>query len=323
MNILIFGKDGQLGKAFKEVLGSKNLEIQNHIQYVGRAQCDLSNEGAITVLLQHTKPSLIINCAAYTAVDRAESEVDLAFAINTKAPETMARYAQEQGATFLHYSTDYVFDGTKASPYNETDQRNPLGIYGKSKAAGEKAIEDVVKRQPMTEGQFAILRTSWVYGDGENFIRTILRLAKERKTLKVIADQYGVPSSARWLAEVSLALVLDENNQIRQFPSGIYHAVPSGETTWHALACYVVQVAIDAGAELKLSTTGIEAISAADYPLPAPRPMNSRMATSTLQAVLGKVEGSSGLMPKSQQLQQSWQQQVAAYVQDLVLRKFI
>ena len=323
MNILIFGKDGQLGKAFKEVLGSKNLEIQNHIQYVGRAQCDLSNEGAITVLLQHTKPSLIINCAAYTAVDRAESEVDLAFAINTKAPETMARYAQEQGATFLHYSTDYVFDGTKASPYKETDQLNPLGIYGKSKAAGEKAIEDVFKLQHMTEGQFAILRTSWVYGDGENFIRTILRLAKERETLKVISDQYGVPSSARWLAEVSPALVLDENNQIRQFPSGIYHAVPSGETTWYALACYAVQVAIDAGAKLKLNSAGIEAIVAAEYPLPAPRPMNSRMATSALQAVLGKVEGSSGLMPKSQQLQQSWQQQVAAYVQDLVLRKLI
>ena len=323
MNILIFGKDGQLGKAFKEVLGSKNLEMQNHIQYVGRAQCDLSNEGAITVLLQHTKPSLIINCAAYTAVDRAESEVDLAFAINTKAPETMARYAQERGATFLHYSTDYVFDGTKVGQYKETDQRNPLGIYGKSKAAGEEAIENVFKYQHNMQAKFAILRTSWVYGDGGNFIRTILCLAKEHKTLKVIADQYGVPSSARWLAEVSLALVLDENNQIRQFPSGIYHAVPSGETTWHALACYVVQVAIDAGAELKLNTAGIEAISAADYPLPAPRPMNSRMATSALQALLGKDEGSSGLMPKLHQLQQSWQRQVTAYVQDLVLRKFI
>jgi dTDP-4-dehydrorhamnose reductase len=166
MNILIFGKDGQLGKAFKEVLGSKNLEMQNHIQYVGRAQCDLSNEGAITVLLQHTKPSLIINCAAYTAVDQAESEVELAFAINTKAPETMARYAQERGATFLHYSTDYVFDGTKVSQYKETDQRNPLGIYGKSKAAGEEAIENVFKYQHNIQAKFAILRTSWVYGDG-------------------------------------------------------------------------------------------------------------------------------------------------------------
>ena len=323
MNILIFGKDGQLGKAFNEVLGSKNLEMQNHIQYVGRAQCDLSNESAITALLQHTKPSLIINCAAYTAVDRAESEVDIAFAVNTKAPETMARYAQEQGATFLHYSTDYVFDGTKASPYNETDQRNPLGIYGKSKAAGEKAIEDVVKRQPMTEGQFAILRTSWVYGDGENFIRTILRLAKERKTLKVIADQYGVPTSAAWLANISSDLILDENQQLNSFPSGVYHAVPQGETTWHDLACNVVQVAIDAGAELKLHPSGIEAIGASMYPLPAPRPMNSRMATSALQGALGKAEGNSGLMPKLQRLQQSWQQQVAAYVQDLVLHKII
>ncbi len=322
MNILIFGKEGQLGMAFREVLGSKNLETQNHIQYVGRAQCDLSNENEITSLLQHTKPSLIINCAAYTAVDRAESEVDLAFSINAKAPATMARYAQNQGATLLHYSTDYIFDGVSARPYVETDERNPLGIYGKSKAAGEEVIEDVFK-QHNTQAQFAILRTSWLYGDGDNFIRTILRLAKERETLKVIANQYGVPTSATWLAKISLDLILDKNKQLMLFPSGIYHAVPQGETTWYALACYVIQIAIDAGAELKLHPAGIEAIEAAEYPLPAPRPMNSRMATSALQAVLARAEGNLGLMTKLQLLQQSWQQQVAAYVKDLVLRKLI
>jgi dTDP-4-dehydrorhamnose reductase len=136
------------------------------------------------------------------------------------------------------------------------------------------------------KAQYAIFRTSWVYGEGGNFIRTILRLAKERQTLKVIADQYGVPSSARWLAEVSLALTLDENNQLRQFPSGIYHAVPSGETTWHALACYAVQAALDAGAALQLHPDAIEAIPATEYPLPAPRPMNSRMARGALEAAL-------------------------------------
>ena len=140
-------------------------------------------------------------------------------------------------------------------------------------------------------GQYAILRTSWVYGEGGNFIRTILRLAKERETLKVIADQYGVPTSATWLAEVSLALVLDETSSIKgSFPSGIYHAVPKGETTWHALACYAVQAAIDAGAELKLRPEAIEAIHATDYPLPAPRPMNSRMVRSALEAALKALE---------------------------------
>ena len=148
-------------------------------------------------------------------------------------------------------------------------------------------------------------------------------IAKERQTLKVIADQYGVPSSARWLAEVSLALALDENNQLRQFPSGIYHAVPSGETTWHALACYALQVALDAGAVLQLRPDAIEAISATEYPLPAPRPMNSRMARGTLEVFLTDTLDSSANVPKLQLLQLSWEPQVAAYVKDLVHRKLI
>jgi dTDP-4-dehydrorhamnose reductase len=150
-----------------------------------------------------------------------------------------------------------------------------------------------------------------------------LRLAKERQTLKVIADQYGVPSSARWLAEVSLALTLDENNQLKQFPSGIYHAVPSGETAWHGLACHAVQAALDAGAVLQLHPNAIEAIPATEYPLPAPRPMNSRMARGTLEAVLADALDPSANVPKLQLLQQSWEPQVSAYVQDLVRRKLI
>ena len=162
-----------------------------------------------------------------------------------------------------------------------------------------------------------------MYGEGVNFIRTILRLAKERQTLKVIADQYGVPSSARWLAEVSLALALDDGNQIRQFSSGIYHAVPSGETTWHALACHAVQAALDAGAGLQLHPNAIEAIPATEYPLPAPRPMNSRMARGALEAALADTLAPSANVPKLQLLQQSWESQVTAYVQDLVSRKLI
>jgi len=335
MNILVFGKDGQLGKAFKAVFDASKLGELHRISYVGRAECDLSNKGAITTLLDELKPNLIINAAAYTAVDKAETEVDLAYAINAKAPEAMAIYTKDHGATFLHYSTDYVFDGSKKTPYTESDVRNPLGMYGKSKAAGEEAIEAVFKtnHQNNTEipnsrqkAQYAILRTSWVYGDGGNFIRTILRLAKERETLKVIADQYGVPTSATWLAEVSFALVLDECHQLKPFPSGIYHAVPLGETTWHTLASYAVQAATGAGAVLKLRTEAIEAIPSTDYPLPAPRPMNSRMARGSdtaLDKALNKVEEGSVNMTKSKLLEQSWGPQVSAYVQDLALRKII
>jgi dTDP-4-dehydrorhamnose reductase len=323
MNILVFGKDGQLGKAFKRVFDANRLNELHHITYVGRAECDLSNVDAITNLLNQIKPSLIINAAAYTAVDKAEAEADLAYAINAKAPEAMASYAKYHGATFLHYSTDYVFDGSKKTPYVESDVRNPLGVYGKSKAAGEEAIEAAFEEINSSAGQYAIFRTSWVYGDGGNFIRTILRLAKERESLKVIADQYGVPTSATWLAEVSLVLVLDEHHQLRVFPSGIYHAVPRGETTWHALACYALQVAIDAGAELKLRPEAIEAIPATDYPLPAPRPMNSRMARSALETALTDSQENSSNVTKLHLLQQSWEQQVAAYVQDLALQKRI
>ena len=332
MNILVFGKDGQLGKAFKAAFDEHTLEKLHRISYVGRTECDLVNSDAITALLNQIKPDLIINAAAYTAVDKAEAEVDVAYAINAKAPEIMAQYAKGHGATFLHYSTDYVFDGAKVSPYEVTDARNPLGVYGKSKAAGEEAIEHAFQGKQRhasqvsgaeLKPQYAILRTSWVYGEGGNFIRTILRLAKERQTLKVIADQYGVPSSARWLAEISLALTLDENNQLRQFPSGIYHAVPSGETAWHALACHAVQAALDAGAALQLHPNAIEAIPATEYPLPAPRPMNSRMARGTLGAALADTLVPSANVPKLQLLQQSWEPQVTAYVQDLVRRKLI
>jgi dTDP-4-dehydrorhamnose reductase len=330
MNILVFGKDGQLGNAFKAVFDASKLNELHRITYINRAECDLSNPDAITALLDQVTPNLILNAAAYTAVDKAETEVDLAYAINAKAPEVMAIYAKRHGATFLHYSTDYVFDGSKKDPYLESDARNPLGVYGKSKAAGEAAVEAVFnKNQSHAEhdsgkkAQYAILRTSWVYGEGGNFIRTILRLAKERESLKVIVDQYGVPTSATWLAEVSLALVLDEHQRLKSFPSGIYHAVPQGETTWHALACYAVQVATGAGALLKLSLDAIATIPATEYPLPAPRPMNSRMARGVLAAALTDSQGGSSNMTKSHLLEQSWESQVAAYVHDLVHRKLI
>ena len=311
MNILIFGKDGQLGKAFQSLFESSTQASDAHIQYVGRSDCDLSQADAVKQCLIHSKPDLIINAAAYTAVDQAQTEVELANAINARAPELMAQYAAAHGATVLHYSTDYVFDGSKAGFYIENDVRNPLGEYGKSKAAGEVAIEKAFLNS--AQGQYAIFRTSWVYGAGGNFIRTILRLAKEREELKVIEDQLGVPTSADWLASVSLDLALDSKGQLRKFESGIYHAVPPGESNWHGLACLVVESALEAGVSLKSSPGSIKPIKAVEYPLPAPRPMNSRMTTDKLRQAIA----ATGDVSKLQRWNKPWSDDVRAYVQQL------
>ena len=316
MNILVFGKDGQLGKAFQHLLDGITVDLDGpqNIQYIGRAQCDLANENDLNILLANSNPNLIINAAAYTAVDKAENETDLAFAINAKAPEVMARYAAKHGATLLHYSTDYVFDGQKYGFYLEDDLRNPLGVYGKSKGAGEEAITKIfAESSGKSSGQYAIFRTSWVYGEGANFIRTILRLAKECDELKIIDDQYGVPTHAQWLARVSLALALNDRLGLRKFSSGIYHAVPAGETTWHGLACLVAQTAQDAGIKFRVEQDGIKPILAEEYPLPAPRPMNSRMSTEKLRLSLER----HGDMSKLGLLNQSWDVGVKSYVSQL------
>lgn len=308
MNILVFGKDGQLGRAFAEQLNAGQLN-QNVIRFVGRADCDLANMHQVSDLLQSIQPQVIVNAAAYTAVDKAESEPELAFAINARAPEAMARYASKQGAALLHFSTDYVFDGFKQGSYAESDQTSPLGVYGKSKEAGERAI---VQAFANGAGQYAILRTSWVYGDGGNFIRTILRLAKERAELRVINDQFGVPTSAQWLAELGFQVAMSLAS--KQFSSGIYHAVPVGETNWFGLAQLAVQSAIEVGAVLQASPRTITPIPASEYPLPAPRPMNSRLATNKLMSELERLD----LVSKLPHCNTPWDKQVTAYVQQLV-----
>jgi len=316
MNVLVFGKDGQLGKAFQVVLGAlatKSVDMP-HIFFVGRSEGDLLNVAALHSLLSRYQPKLIINASAYTSVDEAEAEAEIesAFTINAKAPEIMAKYAADHEATFLHFSTDYVFDGEKYGFYLEDDLRNPLGVYGKSKAAGEEAIARVFAGIG-GNGQYAIFRTSWLYGDGGNFIRMILSLAKEREELKIVHNQFGVPTSANWLAQVSLHFALDEHARLRKFTSGIYHAVPAGETTWHGLACLAVQAALDAGAILKANPMAIQPILAEEYPLPAPRPMNSRMSSDKLHQVFS---GRSD-MSKLKQLNQPWDEAVRSYVANL------
>ncbi len=321
MNVLVFGKDGQLGKAFRSLFDEiiSGFSQQPKIQYIGRAECDLTDPDAVNAVLDNFKPDLIINASAYTAVDKAESEIELAYAVNAKAPELMAAFAVKNNSTFLHYSTDYVFDGEKYGFYLEDDVRNPLGVYGKSKAAGEESIAKIFAAS--SDGQYAIFRTSWVYGDGENFVRTILCLAKEREALKIVADQYGVPTSAEWLAKLSLGFALNKQGGLKRFPSGIYHAVPSGETTWHGLATTAVTAAIEAGIALKVSPGAIEAIPTTEFPLPAPRPMNSRMSTDKLRSVLANSSSYNDSIENPGF--PHWEEKVRDYIRKLAASKLI
>jgi len=295
MKILIFGRDGQLGREL--------VKLYPRAQAVGRIECDLSELTALEHFLVSAKPDLIINAAAYTAVDLAETHIDEAYAINCIAPQAMAAYAAAHQITLVHYSTDYVFDGQKNTPYLETDATHPLSVYGQSKLGGEAAV---VATCEAACSPYYILRTSWVYGptEGEsgNFVKTMLRLAQERDHLQVVADQHGTPTSAAWLAQITQELL----NHTPQISSGIYHAVPRGETTWHGLATWVIEVARHAEAKVQVKADQIEAIPATSYPVPAPRPANSRLDHGRLLKALGQ-----SAFPH-------WQDQVSIYVQDYV-----
>ena len=297
---LVFGKDGQLGRAFQEVLANKDRTI-----FVGREECDLSQAQNIQEILEKYQPSIIFNASAYTAVDAAEKEPELAHLVNSEAPRVMAQYIRQiNNGVLVHYSTDYVFDGLKKTPYKEDDPSGPLSQYGKSKLSGEKVIQKVFSLQENTHhAKYFILRTSWVYGDGGNFIRTMLKLAKEREQLKVISDQFGVPTSALWLAQMTLKILE------KGIPSGIYHAVPEGETSWYGLAQYAIEQAVQMGLDVKVKPEAILPIPATEYPLPAPRPYNSRMNHQKLQTAL-------------QEDFPPWQPQVSEYIKSYLGQSF-
>jgi dTDP-4-dehydrorhamnose reductase len=227
----------------------------------------------------------------------------MAYQINVTAPEVLAEKAAELNIPLIHFSTDYVFDGLKKAPYIEIDTPNPLSQYGKSKLAGEQMLQSVFALSNSTTSSFLILRTSWVYGDGGNFIKTMLKLAQEREHLKVIADQLGVPTSADWLAKTAQDLTQS------QAPSGIYHAVPDGKTTWYELARFVIHTAKELGLNLKVHPDNIQAIPAIEYPLPAPRPYNSLMDNRQLKDVLNLPHPS--LFPE-------WQAPVREYVTNYI-----
>lgn len=277
MKILLTGKNGQLG--FELI---RALAPLGEIVAIDREECDLANPDAVRTLVRSVRPDLIVNPAAYTAVDRAESEPELAHAVNTITPGLLGEEAARFDAWVIHYSTDYVFDGLKSTPYEEKDATHPLNVYGRTKRDGELWLQQNCPRH-------CILRTSWVVGaHGNNFAKTMLRLAEERDSLSIVADQYGAPTSAALLADVTAQLVGQaRREELAQFPFGLYHVAADGVTTWHEYACFVLEQAVRAGRVLRIQPTDVKPITTADYPLPARRPANSQLNTSLFRATFG------------------------------------
>ena len=273
--ILLTGVNGQVGHALKSKL------VNCEIFALSREQLDLTKAHDIRRIVREIKPDLIINPAAYTAVDKAESELELALAINATAAQILAEEAARLNAALIHFSTDYVYDGTKSGFYDETDAVNPVSVYGKSKLAGEDAIRSVGLPH-------LILRTSWVYGAyGKNFLKTILRLAAERDNLRIVGDQFGAPTSSESIANVLLQLV-DVWQPQQENQTGVYHFTNTGETSWHGFSCEIVNEynrlsAAKNWPALKANMENIVAITTADYPTPAARPENSRLDNSKLK----------------------------------------
>jgi dTDP-4-dehydrorhamnose reductase len=276
LRILLTGANGQVGWELQ-----RSLARLGEIVACDRASLDLSNPSAIKEKVLSIRPDLIVNAAAYTAVDRAEFEPELAIAINQTAPKILAESASQIGASLIHYSTDYVFDGTSDRPYKEDDSTNPLGIYGQTKLAGEQAISTVGI-------PYLIFRTSWVYGSrGKNFMLTMLRLAREKSELRVVADQIGAPTWSRTIAETTRGIIekiyqkINRGNEIEssfaeslKTVRGIYHLTSSGFTSWYGFAQAIF--ALDPKAEEQVLKNLI-AIATSDYPTPAQRPANSRL----------------------------------------------
>ena len=279
MTILLIGGRGQVGQEL-----AKTLAPVEPLEIVGRAQLDLTDLDAIAHTIRNLRPRLVVNAAAYTAVDKAESEPDLAYKINAQAPEVMAKSADDCGASLIHISTDYVFAGQAGTPRTETDETGPLGVYGKTKLAGEAAIRAATKYH-------IILRTAWVYGtQGKgNFLKTMLRLGKERETLSVVSDQIGSPTWAKDIAEAIADLsqqpqTLDTPNREKLF--GTYHFTNSGVASWYDFAIAIFEEAAALDIPLKIQT--VNPITTADYPTPAKRPAYSVLSNQKIVELLGR-----------------------------------
>lgn len=276
--ILVTGSNGQVGFELR-----RSLAPLGNVVALDRAGCDLSQAERLRRVVREHRPAVIVNAGAYTAVDKAETDSDLAFAVNGVAAGVLAEEALALGSLLVHYSTDYVFDGTAPGAYVETDAVNPQSVYGKSKLAGEQAIAE-------SGAQALVLRTCWVAGaHGGNFAKTMLRLAGERDGLRVIADQVGAPTTAALIADVTSHIVARHwlAGSREDFASGVYHLAAAGETSWHGYAVEVLRYARTLGIALKAGPENVEAIPATAYPLPAPRPANSRLDTTRLRDTFG------------------------------------
>jgi dTDP-4-dehydrorhamnose reductase len=273
MTILVTGGSGQLAQALAEAAGDRPLRV------VGRPDFDFDRIGALPRVLAEAKPTLVVNAAAYTAVDRAESDAAAAWRANRDGPAVLAAYCGAAGIPLIHVSTDFVFDGSKGAPYTEDDAPNPTSVYGASKLAGEQAVFAACP-------QAIVLRTSWVYAArGRNFVLTMLNLASTRDRLRVVADQRGCPTAASDLADAILAIadtISREGSQPRF--AGLFHAAGSGETTWHGLASTAIA---RAGAYGQKQPEAVEAITSAEFPTPVKRPADSRLDCGKLARVFG------------------------------------
>lgn len=278
MKILLFGKNGQVGWELQRSLAPLGEVVA--LDSRSTELCgDLTQLDRLAETVAAVRPDFIVNAAAHTAVDKAESEPELARTINALAPSVLAEAAQRIGAGIVHYSTDYVFDGSGEARWKETDQAQPLNVYGQTKLEGEQLIAVACPRH-------LIFRTSWVYAArGGNFAKTMLRLAGEREHLTVINDQFGAPTGAELLADVTAhaicALVLHPEH------AGLYHLTASGETTWYGYANYVLDIARAAGVAMKTPVDGVAAVPTTAFPTPAQRPRNSRLDTCKLQETFG------------------------------------
>jgi len=275
MNILVLGAQGQVGWEL-----ARSLLPVGNVTALGRQEADLSNPDTLRQAVRASKPDLIVNAAAYTAVDRAETDEAAAMAVNAMAPGILAEEARHGQALLIHYSTDYVFDGQSAQSYVETDPTCPQSAYGRSKLAGEKAVADA-------GCDHLILRTSWVYGArGHNFLRTILRLSREREYLRIVADQTGAPTWSRWIADATahVARQAMDKRAAQAFQSGTYHLTCAGATSWHGFASAIIEQYRSLYPTSELAVQAIEPIATAEYPLPARRPANSRLDCHKLAA---------------------------------------
>jgi dTDP-4-dehydrorhamnose reductase len=299
---LVTGEGGQVGEALR-----KTLAPLGEVVIPTLAEWDLTDADATRKWVREVRPRWVVNAAAHTAVDKAESEPALAFAINATAPGILAEEAKKIGAAVVHYSTDYIFDGSKTTPYVETDTPGPLNEYGKSKLGGELAVSE-------SGAAYVTFRTSWVYGaTGNNFVRTMLRLAQERDHLKIVGDQRGCPTWSWELARLTAGVIeqMEEKAALNGSSlaeavtpvNGVYHATGLGETTWYGFAAFAIDELRKRKPELKLAT--VEPITTAEYPTPAKRPMNSLLDCGKLERVFG------WKMPE-------WQESVATVVGQLV-----